>query len=207
MLFNIFNLNNFSRYFAAFAAAAFLTTVLSSCVSYDSVETGLINAPYALNGATVMLYPGADKMVVLGARNDSNNDLKVRIRPIGGKIGYSLSGSNNFGSPASNEVSAGYLTTGNDAVLKPGEETYITVYLNNWNKANFDFSHRMEIIVDNEIERHAINIQATQDDIFEDAKKMFQDNKLGKNDFSGNSSINFYGVNSIGNIKLTIPVN
>lgn len=206
MYFGISDFVKYSRPVVAFAAAIFLSIILSSCVSYDSVESGPIDTAYTVNGATVILYPGADKMVVLGARNDSSNELKVRIRPIGGKIGYSLSGTNNFGNPSSNQVTAGYITTGNDAVLKPGEETFITVYLNNWNRANMKFSHRMEIIVDNEIGRHALNIQATQDDIFDDAKKMFQDNKLGKNDFPGNSSVSFYRANSTGSIKLTIPI-
>jgi hypothetical protein len=190
------------------AAAAVIATalLLTSCVSYDLVEEGRMETPYLLNGATVLLDPGEDKIVVLGARNDSDIELKVRIRPIGGKIGYSLSGSSNYGLPSSNEISAGYLTTGNDAILGPGEETSIIVYLNNWSRANLNFSHRMEIIVDNGIERHAINIQATQDDIFDDAAKTFQDNKLGKNDFSGNSSVNFYGAGSTGRFRISIPV-
>lgn len=206
MVMYIFGIISTGRIRAVFSALILSALLLSSCVSYDSVKEGMMNTPYILNGATVLLDPGEDKIVVLGARNDSQTELKVRIRPIGGKIGYNLSGSSNYGLPTSNTITAGYLTTGNDAVIMPGEEAFIIVYLNNWARANTDFSHRMEIIVDDGIERHAINIQATQDDIFDNAAKTFLDNKLGKNNFPGNSSVNFYGVGGAGAYHISIPV-
>lgn len=206
MFMNIFNSIYKKKAAGAIPAMLLASLLFASCVSYDSVVEGSMRTPYMLNGATVLLDPGEDKVLVLGARNDSQTELKVRIRPIGGKIGYNLSGSSNYGLPNSDTITAGYLTMGNDAVIMPGEEAFIIVYLNNWARANTDFSHRMEIIVDDGVERHAINIQATQDDIFDDAAKTFLDNKLGRNNFPGNSSVNFYGVSDISGFHISIPV-
>ncbi|MCK5737302.1 MAG: hypothetical protein KAH21_12530, partial [Spirochaetaceae bacterium] len=104
-------------------------------------------------------------------------------------------------------VRGAYLSSGNNGSLKPGDETLITIFLKNWYLANKNFKHRMEVVIDNGIEQHALNIYVTQDDIFADAKKTFNDNKLGKNDPGRNGAAHI-GMGTLpGNFSLTIPIN
>ncbi len=194
--------------FIIVTAISLLSLLTASCVSYDSVEEGEMNTVYKVNGGSVLMDKGIDKMVVLGARNDSDSDITVTVRAIGGEIGYrsSSSGVSNFSKSSSSMTRGAYLTGGNNAIIRPGEETMITVFLKNWYMANKKFKHRMEVIVDNGIERHAINIYATQDDIFDDSKKTFTYNKLGKNDPSRNGAVHM-GVGVLpGDFVLTIPL-
>jgi len=182
--------------------------IFSSCVSYDAVAEGDMNTLYSVNGAGVFMDQGVDKMLVLGIRNDSQGELQVKVRPIGGEIGYNYySGVSNFGSTSNSNIRAAYLTKRNNRTLAPGNEVLIEIFLRNWYLANKDFKHRMEIVVDNGMESHALNIYATQDDIFDDAKKTFTDNKLGRNDPSSFGAVHI-GVGTLpGNFTLTIPLN
>jgi len=189
--------------------AAASAIIFSSCVSYDAVAEGEMNTLYSVNGASVIMDQGVDKLVVLGIRNDSPGELLVKIRPIGGEIGYSYysNGSSGFGTSPNNVVRASYLTKGNNKALAPGDEVMIEAFLKNWYLANKNFKHRMEIVIDNGMESHALNIHVTQDDIFDDAKKTFTDNKLGKNDPSRNGAVHI-GVGVLpGNFTLIIPLN
>jgi hypothetical protein len=192
------------------AAVSVIGITFSSCVSYDAVEEGSMNTACHVNGATLIMDRGVDKFIVLGVRNDSSGDVEVRLRPIGGEIGYDFYGGGGYstlGGSLDNTIRGAYITSGNEAVLSPGEETLITVFLKNWYLANKDFRHRMEIVVDNGLERHALNIYITQDDIFDDAKKTFTDNKLGKNDPSSFGAVHL-GIGGLpGNFVLTIPLN
>jgi len=182
---------------------------LSSCVSYDTVSEGAVNTPYMINGSTVIMDKGEDKVVVLGIRNDSPEELLIKVRPIGGEIGYDFYGGGNsgFGSSPNNTIRAAYLTRGNTAALSPGEEAFVTIFLKNWYLANKKFKHRMEVVIDNGVERHALNIYVTQDDIFENAAKTFTDNKLGKNDPGRNGAIHIGAGGLSANYTLTIPLN
>ena len=204
----IFNTDSKLSSFIGVIAISLLSLLTASCVSYDSVEEGMMNTVYKVNGGSVLMDKGTDKMVVLGARNDSDSDITVTVRTIGGEIGYrsSSSGVSNFTKSSSSMTRGAYLTGGNTAIIHPGEETMITVFLKNWYMANKKFKHRMEVIVDNGIERHVINIFVTQDDIFNDSKKTFTDNKLGRNDPSKNGASHI-GVGVLpGNFVLTIPL-
>ncbi len=189
-------------------AAAF-TFILISCVSYDAVEEGSMNTVYQINGASVIMDEAVDKFVVLGIRNDGAAELQVKVRAISGEIGYDVnSGSvSGFGNSSSNLTRAAFLTGGNNASIGPGEEINISVFLKNWYLANKNFKLRMEVVIDDGVESHALNIYTTQDDIFDNAKKTFQDNKLGKNDPSRNGAVHIGAGNLPGTFVLTIPLN
>lgn len=193
--------------FITVVTISLLSLLTVSCVLYDSVEEGGMNTVYQVNGASVLMDKGTDKMVVLGARNDSGSDITVTIRAIGGEIGYNSgsSGVMNFSKNSNSMTRGAYLTGGNNAIIHPGDEALITIFLKNWYMANKTFKHRMEVVVDNGIERHAINIFISQDDIFDDSRKTFTDNKLGKNDPSRNGAVHI-GVGVLpGSFALTIP--
>ncbi len=207
MIPRIFNIDSKVLSFISFISISLLTLLTASCVTYDSVEEGVMNTAYKVNGGLVLMDKGTDKMVVLGARNDSDSDITVTVRAIGGEIGYrsSSSGVSNFSKSSNSMTRGAYLTGGNIAIIHPGEETLITVFLKNWFMANKTFKHRMEVIVDNGVKRHAINIFVTQDDIFDDSIKTFSDNKLGRNDPSRNGAVHI-GVGDLpGNYVLTFP--
>lgn len=209
MNFLIFKIASGNRAFILVTAAILTTMITISCVSHESVEEGSVNSVYFVNGACLIMDQAVDKVVVLAVRNDSDSDLEVNVRPIGGEIGYNSGGSGSrtyFSSSSSGIVRAGYLTRGNNPILHPDEEALITVFLNNWYLATKNFSHRMEVIIDNGLESHAINIQVSQDDIFTDAKQTFTNNKFGRNDPSLNSWVNIDVGSLLGNFVITIPV-
>jgi len=198
---------HFSRFLLTFVFLMTLGFSLDSCVSYDLKAEGSMNTLSRMNGAALYMDQGIDRYVFLGIRNDSPSEIRVRVRPIGGEIGYSAysrssSFRNNF---ADSKIRAAYLTGGNDCTVQPTEETVIAIFLKNWYLANKNFKNRMEIIVDNGVERHALTLYVTQDDIFDDAEKTFLDNRLGKNDPARNSFVHLSTGIVPGNYSLTIP--
>ena len=209
MMFRTYFFNRLNSHIKLLITAVITVIFLSACVSYDSVQEGKMNTLYHVNGASLIMDKGVDKLVALGVRNDSSGELQVRVRAIGGEIGfnYYTGSSSGMGYSSDNVVRAAYITTGNDASLAPGKETIISIFLKNWYLANKDFKHRMEVVIDNGVETHAINIYVSQDDIFDDAKKTFQRNKLGENDPSSHGAVHIGVGNLPANFTITIPLN
>lgn len=162
---------------------AIIILSLMSCVSFDSQQEGIVGSVYDVNGVKVLVDPASDRLLAFALRNDSNRQVTVNIRPIGGEIGYDTSGGSGFGGKASgNRHRAAYITSPNNIILNPGNEVMGQVFLKNWYLANKNFTSRIEFKVGVPEEIHMIMIEADQDDMFDDSKDMFQQNKLGKND-------------------------
>ena len=156
---------------------------LMSCVSYESEQDGVVGSVYDVNGVKVLVDPASDRLLAFALRNDSDRQVTIHVRAIGGEIGYNTGGSSGFAGMSSGGYRrAAYLISPNDILLKPGDEAMGKVFLKNWSQATRNFTSRIEFNVKVEEERHMVMIKADQDDIFGDAKDMFQQNKLGKND-------------------------
>jgi hypothetical protein len=156
---------------------------LTSCVTYDSEQEGIVGSVYNVEDVKVLLDPASDRLLAFALRNDSTRQVKVDVRAIGGEIGYNTSSASGFaGKSSGNYHRAGYLVSPNDIVLNPGDEAMGKIFLKNWYQANKNFKSRFEFNVYVEEERHMVMISANQDDIFSDADDMFQQNRLGKND-------------------------
>jgi len=181
---------------------------LVSCISIDSEQEGVIGNVYEVDGVKILLDPASDKLLAFALRNDSQRQVSVQVRPIGGMIGYRTSGSSGFGGVgmgSSSKVQAGYLVSPNDIVLNTGDDAMGKIFLNNWHTANQPFNHRFEFNVRVDGERHRIMIRADQDDIFDDAKDTFQQNKLGRNN-PGNYGAKHIGASNLPpGFTLTIP--
>lgn len=187
---------------------ALSTTVifLFSCASFDSQQEGVVGTVYDVTGIKILMDSGADRLLAFAIRNDSNTEKTVRLRALGGEIGWNTGGGKGFASVGSSNVyRAGYFVSPGEIVLNPGEEIMGQIFLNNWYHANKDFSSRFEFRVIDDSERHMVKIEADQDDIFENAKDMFQQNKLGRND-PGTYGSKHFSVDSLPvNYSLTIP--
>ncbi len=174
--------------------------------AFDSEQDGIVGSVYNVDGVKILLDPASDRLLAYALRNDSNRPVTVTVRPIGGEIGYNTGGSSGFGAMGMGDKHyAGYLVTPNSIVLQPGDESMGKIFLKNWYKANKNFTHRIEFKVTVEEERHMVMIKASQDDIFSDAKDMFQQNKLGRNDPSKYAAKHNGADQLPGDYSLSIP--
>lgn len=197
---------NLRKILLALLALSSAAILISSCASFDSQQEGSVGTVYDVTGVKILMDSGADRLLAFAIRNDSTNEKTIRLRALGGEIGWNTGGSKGFGSVGtSNVYRAGYIVSPSEIVLRPEEEIIGQIFLNNWYQANKDFSSRFEFRVVTEEERHMVKIEADQDDIFINAKDMFQQNKLGRND-PGSFGSKHIGVNSLPpDYTLTIP--
>lgn len=189
----------------ALSSIAFL---LSSCVSFDSQQEGVVGSVYDIEGVKILMDSGADRLLAFAVRNDSDAAKTLRLRAVGGEIGWDTGGTTGykFGSVGTGNVHrAAYLVSPGEMVLNPGDEIMGQVFLNNWYLANKDFSSKFEFRIVTDEERHMVAITADQDDIFVNSKDMFQQNKLGRNNPARYSSRHL-GVDKLPrDYTLTIP--
>jgi len=182
--------------------------VMTSCVSLDSETAGTVYAVEKVNGVSMLMDRAVDKHLALAVRNDSPVPKDVMIRPVGGDIGYDDGTSNsmmNF-NPTGGYVKAAYILSGADFTLQPGEAKMVDIFLKNWHFTTRDFTTKVRVdVIENDV-RHRIVFEVNQDDIFDDSRKMIQDNKMGRNDPSTYASVHI-GVDSLpAAFTLTIPV-
>ena len=173
------------RIISVFTIVIIATSILTltSCATYDSEQEGIIGSVYNVEDIKILLDPASDRLLAFALRNDSNRQVTVFVRAIGGEIGYNTSSGTGYAGTASgSRHRAGYMVSPNDIVLNPGDEVMGKIFLKNWYQANKNFKSRFEFNVYVEEQRHMVMISADQDDIFSDAKDMFQQNRLGRND-------------------------
>lgn len=157
--------------------------ILSSCISYDADYTGVVGEVIDMEGIKVLVDPGADALIAIVVRNDNTTEGKVSLRAVGGEIGYRSSSSSSFGSisTGNTRILAGWLLNPSSIYLESGEEILMTAYLNNWHLTTRKFSSRIEIIYRQGEERSTrLTIVVDENDVFEDASRMIQSNKLGQ---------------------------
>jgi len=195
------------KYFYILITALFVLLIFNSCVTYDSKEEGVPGKVYKVRGTSVLMDSAADYLLAVAFRNDGQEEVKITIRPVGGDIGYNYysgSGTLNWGN-TSQFIRAGYLVYGNDAYLKPEQETMMEIFLKNWYMANKTFESRMIITVTDSAGTSALEIKVDQDDLFVNAKRTFQENLLNMNNPTMYGSKHRYAGELPRDYELKIP--
>ena len=177
-----------------------------SCASFETEQEGDVGKIYDVAGVKIFTDAGFDRVLAFALRNDSSQSVTVNIHPRGGEIGYRTQGATGYaGKSASQTVRAAYLVFNNDIVLQPGEEAMGWLFLKNWYLANKNFTNRFDFRVIDTEARHMIRIEADQNDIFDDAENMFQQNKLGRNDPTRYGAKHYGAGEPPKDFSLTVP--
>ena len=207
MIISIFNSASAKKTSLFAILAVLISGLMASCISLDGKAVGTINNVESIKDVSILVDRAVDKHIAIAFRNDSNVTKSIMIRPVGGDIGYDTGGGTGFAMGyGEDNIKAAYLLTVSDFTLEPGEEKLIDVFLRNWYYATMNFTSTLRVDVLDGKERYRLEFPVSQEDVFDNPKKMFQDNKLGRNDPNSYASVQIGADSLPANFTIKIPV-